>query len=115
MSDKGVDANEEFLQFLAVYKADYITRDGRLVIEDPEIRRKLVEAMDSYTGLYRKGCIPPDAVTWDSTGNNKAFLAQSVVMTLNQTLSIPNALKATRPEDYYENIATIVWPNGPSG
>jgi multiple sugar transport system substrate-binding protein len=103
------------LQFLAVYKADYVTPDGRLVIDDPEIRRKLVVAMDRYTASYRKGCTPPDAASWDSAGNNKAFLAQSVVMTLNQTLSIPNALKATRPEDYYENIATIEWPLGPSG
>jgi multiple sugar transport system substrate-binding protein len=115
MSAEGVDANEAFLQFLAVYDADYVTPDGRLVIDDPEIRRKLGVAMDRYTAGYRKGCTPPDAASWDSAGNNKAFLAQSVVMTLNQTLSIPNAVKATRPEDYYESIATIEWPLGPSG
>ena len=44
--------------------------------------------------IYRKGCTPPDSVTWDGPGNNKAFLAQAVVMTPNQSLSIPNALKA---------------------
>ncbi len=47
--------------------------------------------------------------------NNKAFLAQTVVMTPNETLSIPNALKRERPDDYYENTATIEWPLGPSG
>jgi multiple sugar transport system substrate-binding protein len=36
-------------------------------------------------------------------------------MTTNNTLSIPNALKRERPEDYYENTATIEWPLGPSG
>ena len=36
-------------------------------------------------------------------------------MTVNQTLSIPNALKSERPDDYYENTATIEWPLGPSG
>ena len=36
-------------------------------------------------------------------------------MTPNNTLSIPNALKRKRPEDYYENTATIEWPLGPSG
>jgi multiple sugar transport system substrate-binding protein len=114
MSAEGVDANEAFLQFLAIYEADYVTRDGRLLIDDPEIRRKLVVAMDRYTASYRKGCTPPDAVGWDSAGNNEAFLAQSVVMTLNQTLSIPNALKTTEPDDYYENTATIEWPLGPA-
>jgi multiple sugar transport system substrate-binding protein len=54
-------------------------------------------------------------VTWDGFGNNKAFLAQTVVMTVNDTLSIPNALKRERPEDYYKNSATIEWPLGPDG
>jgi multiple sugar transport system substrate-binding protein len=36
-------------------------------------------------------------------------------MTPNNTLSIPNALKHDRPQDYYENTATIAWPLGPDG
>jgi multiple sugar transport system substrate-binding protein len=103
----------EFLQFVAANDADYVTDDGRLVIDDPEIRRKLIATMDSYTTIYRKGCIPPDAVTWADIGNNKAFLAHSVVMTANPSLSIPNALKREHPDDYYSNTATIGWPRGP--
>ena len=100
----------EFFHFVAANQADYITRDGQLVIDDPKIRRALVEALDSYTGIYRKGCTPPGSVTWGDPDNNKAFLAQTVVMTLNETLSIPNAVKRERPEDYRENTATIEWP-----
>jgi multiple sugar transport system substrate-binding protein len=109
------DTEEEFRQFRDAYGADYVTRDGRLVLDDPEVRRKLIKAMDAYTSIYRKGCTPPDSVTWDGFGNNKAFLAQNVVMTPNQSLSIPNALKRARPEDYYKNAATIEWPLGPGG
>ena len=36
-------------------------------------------------------------------------------MTPNASLSIPNALKGERPEDYYENTATIEWPDGADG
>jgi multiple sugar transport system substrate-binding protein len=36
-------------------------------------------------------------------------------MTANTTLSIPNALKRDRPDDYYKNTATIEWPLGPHG
>ena len=54
-------------------------------------------------------------MSWDNGDHNKAFLAQTVVMTQNVTLSIPNALKRERPDDYYENTATIEWPLGPSG
>ena len=106
---------DEFEQFMEAYEADYVTRDGKLVIDDPEIRRRLIKAIDSYTAIYRKGCTPPDAVSWDNLGNNKAFLAQTVVMTANPSLSIPNALKAERPEDYYKNAATIEWPDGADG
>ncbi len=110
------DTEVQFRQFVDAYEADYVTRDGRLVIDDPEVRRKLIEAVDGYTAIYRKGCTPPDAVTWaGGRENNKRFLDQTVVMTPNDTLSIPNALKRERPDDYYENIATLEWPLGPSG
>jgi multiple sugar transport system substrate-binding protein len=112
----GVDTQNGFFQFLAASGGEYVTRDGRFVIDDPTIRRKLIAAIDSYTAFYRKGCTPPDAVNW-STGdrNNKAFLARTVVMTENESLSIPNALKHERPDDYYKDATTIEWPLGPSG
>jgi multiple sugar transport system substrate-binding protein len=113
-----VDSNDTvngFWQFIDAYEADYVTRNGRPVIDDPEVRRSLIEAIDSYTAIYRKGCTPPDSVTWTNADNNKRFLAQTIVMTPNQTLSIPNTLKATRPEDYYNNAVTIDWPDGAYG
>jgi multiple sugar transport system substrate-binding protein len=109
------DTSTQFFQFISAYEADYVTRDGRLVIDQPEIRQRLIKATDSYTAIYRKGCTPPDAVAWANIDNNEAFLAQTVVMTPNDTLSIPNALKRKRPDDYYENTATIEWPLAPSG
>jgi multiple sugar transport system substrate-binding protein len=115
MSASAADTYIEFFQFLAAQKVDYVTPDGRLVIDDPEVRRRLIKVIDSYTAIYRKGCTPPDSVTWFDDGNNKAFLAQAVVMTANVSLSIPNALKSQRPDDYYRNVATIQWPLGSSG
>jgi multiple sugar transport system substrate-binding protein len=109
------DTTFQFFQFIDAYDADYVTRDGKPVIDDPEIRRRLVKAIDSYTAVYRKGCTPPTSASWDSRGNNQAFLDQTVAMTTNNSLSIPNALKHKRPEDYYEHSATIEWPLGPDG
>jgi multiple sugar transport system substrate-binding protein len=34
---------------------------------------------------------------------------------VNGTLSIPGALRATRPEDYYKNAVTLEWPSGADG
>jgi multiple sugar transport system substrate-binding protein len=115
MSIEAADTGNAWGQFQIAYGADYVTPEGRLVIDDPKIRQGIVKSIDSYTAIYRKGCTPPDSVTWPDIGNNKAFLAQSVVMTPNMSLSIPNALKSERPDDYYQNTATIEWPLGPSG
>ena len=115
MSVEAADTENGFGQFVTAYGADYVTSDGRLVIDEPEIRQALVEAIDSYTTIYRKGCTPPDSVTWADSGNNERFLAQAAVMTPNLSLSIPNALRRERPDDYYKNTATIEWPLGPSG
>jgi multiple sugar transport system substrate-binding protein len=109
------DTRNGFEQFIQAYEANYVTRDGKLLIDDPEFRRRLIRAMDSYTAIYRKRCTPPDSVTWSNTDNNRQFHAQAVVMTPNITLSIPNALRTDRPEDYYDNTATIEWPDGADG
>jgi multiple sugar transport system substrate-binding protein len=111
----GNDTEGEFFQFVYAYKADYVTRDGRLVIDEPRVRAGLIKAIDDLAGIQRKGCNPPDAVDWDNYGNNKAFLEQKAVMTFNNSLSIPNALKDVRPDDYYKNVVTIEWPNDAYG
>jgi multiple sugar transport system substrate-binding protein len=114
-SIEAADTENGFGQFQTAYDADYVTPEGRLIIDEPEIRQRLIRAIASYTAIQLKGCSPPDSLSWPDIGNNKAFLAQSVVMTPNLSLSIPNALKTDRPDDYYENTATIEWPLGPSG
>ncbi|HSA82308.1 MAG TPA: ABC transporter substrate-binding protein [Geminicoccaceae bacterium] len=115
MSADAFDAVDAFFQFVAAYEADYVTQDGRLVIDDAEIRPKLIKAIASYTAIYHEGCTPPDSTSWTNIDNNERFHAQTVVMTPNLTLSVPNALRRERPDDYYENVATIEWPLGPSG
>jgi multiple sugar transport system substrate-binding protein len=68
MSAEAFDTWMQFFHFVAAFDAHYVTRNGRLVIDDPEIRRKLIEAIDSYTAIYRQGCTPPDSVTWGQCG-----------------------------------------------
>ena len=65
MSGDAADTGTQFDQFKIAYEADYVTRDGRRVIDDPGVHRNLVKAIDSFTAIYRKGCTPPDSVRWD--------------------------------------------------
>jgi multiple sugar transport system substrate-binding protein len=115
MSSAADDTWVQFLQFLAASDASYVTGDGSLIIDDPKIRQSLIQAIDSYTTIYRDGCAPPEALTWTNVDNNQQFHAGAIVMTANETLSIPSALRGERQHDYFENIATIEWPLGPGG
>jgi multiple sugar transport system substrate-binding protein len=115
MSAAALDTEFELTQFQLAYQASWLSRDGRVRIGDPKVREGMVKAMSAYTAIWRKSCTPPESATWSDTGNNKAFLAQVVVMTPNPSLSIPAALKHERPEDYQRNAATIEWPDDVDG
>jgi ABC-type glycerol-3-phosphate transport system substrate-binding protein len=56
MSIEAADTLNGFGQFQIAYDEDYVTPDGRLVIHNPEVRGRLVKALDRYMAIYRKGC-----------------------------------------------------------
>ena len=115
MSAGASDTSDQILQFELAYGTTWLGIDRHLQVDDPAVRKGMVTALDAYTAIYRKGCTPPNSVSWTSLGNNKAFLAQTVVMTANSSLSIPAALKRERPDDYQRNAATIDWPAALNG
>jgi multiple sugar transport system substrate-binding protein len=115
MSAAATDTDEELLQFDLAYSTPWLDRDRRLQVDDPAVRAGLIRALAAYTAIWRKGCTPPDSLDWNDKGNNDAFLTQQVVLTPNESLSIPNELKHDRPEDYHKNTRTIEWPIGPGG
>jgi multiple sugar transport system substrate-binding protein len=109
------DTQDEVVQFQLAYDASWIGRDRRLRVDDPAVRAGMVKALDAYTTIWRKGCTPPDSMSWANIDNNKAFLAQTVVLTVNPSLSIPSALRTASPDDYYKNAVTIEWPANAHG
>lgn len=109
------DAGNQFQQFQQAYEASWIDSDRRLRVDDPAVRAGMIQALQDYTEIWRKGCTPPESVDWTNAGNNEAFLSQQVMMTPNGTLSIPAALKRERHDDYYKNAITIDWPDGAHG
>jgi multiple sugar transport system substrate-binding protein len=115
MSASATDTDDQFFQFQLAYGVSWIGLDRRPRVDDPVVRAGLVKALDAYTTIWRKGCTPPESASWANIDNNKAFLAQIVVMTPNGSLSIPAALKRERPEDYYRNAATLGWPAAANG
>ncbi len=115
MSIRPTDTRRALRQFVHAYTEAWPTPDGPNLLRDPTARTVLIKGLEAYTAIWRKGCTPPDAVDWTNRDNNEAFLKQRVVMTMNNTLSIPRALKHERPDDYYRNAITINWPKDTFG
>jgi multiple sugar transport system substrate-binding protein len=109
------DTQTQLQQFQLAYEAPWLSLDRRVQVDDPKVREGLITALGAYTGIWRKGCTPPETVNWANIDNNRAFLAQTVVMTANESLSITAALRTARPDDYHRNVATIEWPNAVNG
>jgi multiple sugar transport system substrate-binding protein len=115
MSADANDTLNALDQFRDANQVDYLSPDGDLLLDQPDVRDKVVELLTAYTAIATEGCTPPSSTQWTNIDNNKSFHDQNVVMTTNLTLSIPNALQAKRPDDYYDNVVTIAWPKGPNG
>jgi multiple sugar transport system substrate-binding protein len=109
------DTFNELEQFQLAYEASWLGPDRGLQVDDPEMRAGMIQALSDYTAIWRKGCTPPDATNWANPDNNKAFLAQRVVMTANTSLSIPAALRAASSDRYYGDAVTIDWPAASNG
>ena len=74
MSVEAGDTGAELVQFLQAYEGDWVTREGQLVIDQPEVRRRLIEAVDRYTAIYRRGCTPPIRRTGPPSTTTRLFL-----------------------------------------
>lgn len=114
MSSEGHDTYNAFGQILEAYDIRLLDDQGNLKTDDPQVEKKVSEALAWYTDFYKSGYVPPAAADWRNRDNNIAFLNQELLMVVNPTLSIP----ASQREDediYYRQIATTRFPNEPDG
>ena len=53
-----------FEHILEAYDVQILDFRGKLLIDDPKVRQKIVQALDWYTKFYQQGYVPPDALNW---------------------------------------------------
>jgi multiple sugar transport system substrate-binding protein len=103
------DSEVSFSSMLWAFGGKTWDEEGKPAINSPETRQLL----DFIKALWDDGVIPPDAITWDDSGNNRAYQTQIAGMTLN-TGSILNYMK-TEDEELLNMSAVIPIPAGPAG
>ena len=127
----GVDATDSFYSFLTfadAYNVKMVNDSGKLLVDDPDVRKGLIGALTDYTSVYGKGCTPPSSTSWKDPDNNVAFHNRTTIMTHNATISIAakwlddmnnaaltDAQRATAKKNYTELVKTAGFPNKPDG
>ena len=130
-SPMGVDSSDSFYSFLTymdAYNVKLVDDSGKLLVDQPSVRKGLVSALTDYTVTVAKGCTPPSAINWKDPDNNVNFHNKTIMWTHNATISIAakwlddisnDKLKpeerAQAKKNYYELIATAGFPNKPDG
>jgi multiple sugar transport system substrate-binding protein len=99
-----------------------LDNNGKLILDNPANREKIVKALKKYSDFYTGGYVPPKATEWTDSGNNISFLEGQSVMTVNSTLSIPltqklpkNKYNEPSRDLYFNKIVTSDLPNRPDG
>jgi multiple sugar transport system substrate-binding protein len=103
------DSEVAFTAKLWGYGGKTWDEESRPAINSPETRLVL----DFMKDAWDAGVIPPDAPTWDDSGNNRAYQTGIVGMIFN-TGSVLRYLQTDDPE-LLEKTAAIPIPQGPEG
>jgi multiple sugar transport system substrate-binding protein len=110
------DANGGLRSFLWAYGASVTAKDGKTItINSPQTE----EALKLMTELYKQA-MSPDVISWDDTGNNRAFLAGACSFAFNSpsiyfAAKSKNIKVAETGNPMADVIDIMVPPSGPQG
>lgn len=118
-STRATDTLYNFEMALLSYGGDLLDANGKVIADQPNNREAIIKALKWFGELFTSGYVPPDATNWSDGDNNAGFHSRSVVMTPNPSQSIPAAQFFNKDDpqknNYFNNMATIEWPDGPDG
>jgi multiple sugar transport system substrate-binding protein len=114
LTANGGDPIATFNAFMIAYGGkDFVTSDGRLRTDDPQIREAAVKALVKLTTPFKEGYVPPGVVNWNDADDNNAFHSKLMVMDFDGTISTEVALY--NKKDEYDDIVTRGLPLGNDG
>ena len=105
LTTNGFDPAAFFNQFLVAYGGrNIVTKDGRLHLDDPQVRKAVMATLTYPTTAYKEGFVPPGAINWNDSDDNNAFHSKQTVMDLDGSLSTEVAIIADKQN--YDDIVT---------
>src|SRR6195256_44303 len=108
VTTNGNDPNAVFNYFLIAYGGqNIVTKDGKLHLDDPQVKEAVIKALTYPTTAYKEGFVPPGAINWNDADDNNAFHAKQIVMDLDGTISTEVAVLSQGKKDDYDDIVTM--------
>jgi multiple sugar transport system substrate-binding protein len=107
------DGNNLFHHFLIANGGNgIVTKDGKVHLDDPQIKEAVIKSLTYITTAYKDGYVPSGALSWTDADDNNAFHSKLFVMDLDGTISTEVAIKdpAERAE-----VTTMGLPNKNDG
>jgi len=105
LTTNGGDPNAFFDQWLIAYGGqNIVSKDGKLHLDDPQVKEAAIKALTYPTTAYKEGFVPPGAINWNDADDNNAFHAKTIVMDLDGSLSTEVAIIKDRQD--YDDIVT---------
>src|SRR6202790_4622918 len=100
----GGDSNLRATDFLIAYGGqDIVTKDGKLHLDDRNVRRAAIEMLTYPTTAYKDGFVPPGAINWNDFDDNNAFHGKQIVMDIEGSLSTEVAIIKNQ-QDYNDIV-----------
>jgi len=108
VTTNGVGPNNVFNYFVIAYGGqDLVTKDGKLHLDDPQVKEAVINALTYPTTAYKDGFVPPGAINWNDADDNNAFHAKQIVMDLDGTISTEVAVLSQGKKEDYDDIVTM--------
>ena len=108
VTTNGVDPNNVFNYFVIAYGGqDLVTKDGKLHLDEMQVKEAVIKAMTYPATAYKEGFVPPGAINWNDADDNNAFHAKQIVMDLDGTISTEVAVLSQGKKEDYDNIVTM--------
>jgi multiple sugar transport system substrate-binding protein len=108
VTTNGNDPNNVFNYFLIAYGGQgIVTKDGKLHLDDPQVKEAAIKALTYPTTAYKDGFVPPSALNWNDADDNNAFHAKTIVMDLDGTISTEVAVLSQGKKEDYDDIVTM--------
>jgi multiple sugar transport system substrate-binding protein len=118
-STRATDTLYNFEMALLSFNGELLDKTGKVIADQPKNREAIIKTLKWFGELFTSGYVPPDATNWSDGDNNAGFHSRSIVMTPNPSQSIPASQFFNKDDpqktNYFDNMATIEWPDGPDG